>query len=91
MVKIKMSNKNIREIAIDKQLESMSKSLKQLSSNCYADNFTLSRSIFTLASFIHKMLVAYNQDDIYDQTEIFNQLALAYAKVQEELGARQVD
>ena len=71
-------SKNIKEIQIDKQLESMSKSLKQLSSNLYADQFDLSSGIFVLSSFIHKMLVAYNQGAAEDQTKILNELTRAY-------------
>lgn len=82
-----MSNKNVKVIAIDKQLEVMAKSLKQLSSNIYADNFDLSTAIFTLSSFVHKMLIAYNQGSAVDQLAISTELTKAYDSVKELIGA----
>ena len=82
-------SKNIKEIQIDKQLESMSKSLKQLSSNVYADNFDLSSSLFSLSSFVHKMLVAYNQGAAEDQQVINMELLKCYNTIKELIGAPQ--
>jgi len=84
-----MSNKNVKVVQIDKQLENMSKSLKQLSSSLYADNFDLSSSIFTLSSFVHKMLVAHNTGAPEDQQVISNELSRAYDTVKELLGPQE--
>jgi len=81
-----MSNKNVKIVQVDKQLENMSKSLKQLSSNLYADNFALAESVFILSSFVHKMLVSYNMNKLHDQEIIYNELRSAYDAIKDLVG-----
>jgi hypothetical protein len=78
-----MSNKNIKEINLDKRLDVLGKSLRQLSAEIYATNTDLASSLFTLVSFVHKMQQVHNTNNLDGQTVILNELQKAYSSVKE--------